>query len=138
MKNINIQSIQIIKQLLRVHFVYQLNDKRIAAVTNEERINIFDIYNHYKCDITIKPKLKEKIVFICQLDNGDLVTYSNAFVIRLYGITKTSYIQKYGITIKKSCNITILVSIANNCFVTYDINGHLKIWKGDKSLLFLK
>lgn len=43
MKNINIQSIQIIKQLLRVHFVYQLNDKRIAAVTNEERINIFDI-----------------------------------------------------------------------------------------------
>ena len=66
-----------------------LKSGRIAVATEEKTVDIIDVKNNAKVDMTIK--LHGNVFSFCELDNGQLVTRSTDYVIKVWELAKDSY-----------------------------------------------
>ena len=95
--DIDIQKFQNIKTIeddsSQIAHLLLLSDGRLASCSFYSTINIYSINenNSYHCDYTIDTKHDDKVFYICQLDNGKLVSGSGDGVIKIWTISFNSY-----------------------------------------------
>ena len=103
-----------------VNSLLLLNDgTHIASCSLDKSIKIFDCANDYNCELTIKGHT-DKIVSICQLDEGNIVSCSNDKSIKIF--LKT-------ISDAHDDSINKVITLPNNRVASCSNDNTIKIWK---------
>lgn len=93
----------------------------IASCSLDKTIKIFDSANSYNCDLTMEGHT-DKVVSICQLDEGNIVSCSDDKSIKIF--IKT-------ISNAHDDSINKVITLPNNRVASCSDDNTIKIWKSD-------
>lgn len=122
-EKIDANSIKLIKTLSQhkkdIFFLYLLQDNRIASLSVDSTIRIYNPLKNYKCEQVLP---HDKVTSLCQLSNGTLVTCSH---------NQSLSIGTYVIPNAHSSSINSVIPLSGSRLATCSDDRTIKIWSAE-------
>lgn len=112
-----------------IETIILLNDGRLASSSNDKTINIIDINNDYFLDLTID-KFENEVPSICQLEDNEIVSFSEDLSIKIWIINKNDFQLVFTIENAHKDSANKVISLTNKRFASCSFDNDIKIWKG--------
>lgn len=111
-----------------VNSIQFLSDGRLASCSDDKTIKIFNIKNHYHCDITITGHT-DWVRCFCQIENGNLISCSRDLMMKIWNITQFSFQCECTITKVHENAICKIIPLPNYRIASCSGDKLIKIWK---------